>query len=179
MPLRNTSDRFGGISKGLHWLTVLAVMAAAALGLWIEEMEVSLSTIRYFGWHKTVGITVLTLTLLRIAWHLRSPVPPVLPASAVAERLAKGVHVTLYACLLAIPLTGWIGSSASGLDTVVFGGITLPAIAPVSERIEEMAFDIHETLAALLAVLVALHVAGALNRAIIHRDGTLRRMLGG
>ena len=179
MRLGNRPDSFGVVTKSIHWLTVLAVMAAAALGIWIEEMEVSLATIRYFGWHKTVGITVLALTLLRIAWHFWSPVPPVLPASAVAERLARAVHLALYGCLVAMPLTGWIGSSATGLDTIVFGKVTLPAIAPVSATIEDLAFDIHETLAVLLGLLVALHVAGALNRAIVHRDGTLKRMLGG
>ncbi|MXQ08702.1 cytochrome b [Alphaproteobacteria bacterium GH1-50] len=179
MALKNGPESFGIATRSLHWLTVLAVVAAGGLGLWIEEMEVSLATLQYFGWHKTAGITVLGLTVLRIVWHRLSPVPPVLPAPPMAERLAKAVHLSLYACLLAMPLTGWIGSSATGLDTVVFGGITLPAIAPVSEAIEETAFEIHETLAALLWVLIALHVAGALNRAFLHRDATLRRMLRG
>ena len=81
--------------------------------------------------------------------------------------------------MLAIPVTGWIGSSATGIDTVIFNRWTLPRIAPVSEAWEDAAFEVHETLVTLLVAVLALHVAGALHRALIRRDGTLRRMVRG
>ena len=180
MAARNGADRFGWVTRALHWGTALAVLAALPLGLWISDMEPSLAALRYFGWHKTLGITVLALILLRIVWHRVSPPPPPIPSGTVwQDRAATFVHRAFYLLLLAMPLSGWIASSATGIDTVVFGRWTLPRIAPVSEAWEEAGFEIHETIASLLVVLIVLHVAGAAHRALIHRDGTLRRMVTG
>ena len=81
--------------------------------------------------------------------------------------------------MLAVPLSGWAYGSATGIDTVIFGRITLPPVAPVSPDWEAALVILHRTLAWSLLGLVALHVAGALERAAVRRDGTLRRMLTG
>lgn len=179
MGLRNTAATFGWLTRGLHWLTAALVLAAVPLGLWIARMEPSLAALRYYGWHKTLGITVLALIVLRLCWHRVSPPPAPLPSGPPwQDRLARAVHAGLYIALVAMPLSGWIASSATGIDTVVFGRWTLPSIAPVSERWETAGFAVHGILAWGVVALVALHVAGAIRRGL-KSDGTMRRMIRG
>ncbi len=173
--LGNTPDRFGLVTRLLHWVTALAVFGLLGLGTYIARMQVNLSNLWLFGLHKSLGVTVLSLTLLRIAWHLWTPPPPPLPDVPWRTRLARAVHRTIYALLLLIPVFGWAASSATGLDVVVFSRWTLPPIAPVSEAWEAALFLVHRVLATTLAVLILIHVAGALTR----RDGTLWRMISG
>ena len=80
--------------------------------------------------------------------------------------------------MLTVPLAGWAASSATGIDTILFGRWTLPRIAPVSEAWDRWGFALHGGLALALAALVTLHIAGALWRHWGHQDATLRRMLG-
>lgn len=168
-------ETIGWPTRALHWATAGAVIGALPLGLWIARAEPSLSTLWLFGLHKTLGISVLALTLLRLGWRRVSPPPPPLPSTPLRDMAARAVHGAFYVLLLAMPLLGWIGSSATGIDTVVFGRWTLPRIAPVSPAWEEAAFTAHGVLGWVLILMIALHVAGALER----RDGTLRRMIFG
>lgn len=180
MAFRNTPERFGSVTRALHWVTVILVFAALVLGNRIAHMEVSLSALKFFGYHKTLGISVLALIVFRILWHVFSPPPkPLQHGVGWQDGLAKAVHRAFYVLLLAMPLTGWAASSASGIDTVVFGRWTMPAIAPVSERWEEVGFVIHGIIAKLLVATILLHVGGALYRAVLKKDGTLRRMITG
>ena len=180
MAFRNTSERFGFVTKTLHWVTVILVFAALVLGNRIAHMEVSLSALKLFGYHKTLGISVLALIVFRMLWHRITPPPhPIRSGIRWQDGLAKAVHRAFYVLLLAMPLTGWVASSATGIDTVVFGRWTLPVIAPVSERWEEIGFLIHGIIAKLLVATILLHIAGALYHALAKRDGTLRRMTTG
>lgn len=180
MAATNGAATFGWVTRALHWLTALIVLSALPLGLWIARMEPSLAAIRYFGLHKTLGVTALALVLFRILWHRMTPVPAPLPGRAIwQDRAARMTHSAFYVLLIAMPLSGWIASSATGIDTVVFRYLTLPRIAPVSEAWETVGFAIHGFIGWCLIVLVVLHVAGALHRAFVLRDGTLMRMLTG
>ncbi|SEG30236.1 cytochrome b [Jhaorihella thermophila] len=173
--LVNTPNRFGLITRLLHWATAIAVLGLLVLGTYIARMQVNLSNLWLFGLHKSIGVTALLLTLLRIAWHIWTPPPPPLPDARWRIALARAVHRAIYALLLLTPIFGWAASSATGLDVVVFNRWTLPAMAPVSEAWETALFLIHRVLATTLAVLIVVHVAGALTR----RDGTLWRMIWG
>jgi cytochrome b561 len=93
--------------------------------------------------------------------------------------VARWVHRALYALMLAVPMTGWIASSATGIDVVVFGLVTLPPVAPLSEAWDRVFFALHGGLTKLLIVLLILHAAGAVMRHVRHGDRTLRRMIGG
>jgi cytochrome b561 len=177
--IRNSGDRFGLATRVLHWTMAAAILATLPIGLWIANAQPSLAIIKWFGIHKTIGMTILALAVIRIAWHRITPPPGPLPGGpAWADRVARTTHRAFYVLLLVIPLSGWIGSSASGLDTVVFGRWTVPAIAPASPGIETAAFAVHGAAAFLLAGLIVLHVAGAVKRAL-GGDGTLRRMMTG
>jgi cytochrome b561 len=179
MALRNGPEGFGLVTRALHWLTAAGVLAMLGLGLTIARMEASLSNLWLFGLHKTIGLTLLALTLVRIAWHRASPPPPPIAAPRPWQtRLAVATHAGFYALLLVAPLAGWVASAASGLDVVVFGRWTLPKVAPTSPALEAAAFAVHRAATWTFGALVLLHIAGAAARAA-RGDGTLRRMLRG
>ncbi|MDJ1008571.1 MAG: cytochrome b/b6 domain-containing protein [Paracoccaceae bacterium] len=175
MSAANDTDGFGWVSRTIHWAMALGVIGALGFGTYIARMEVNLSNLWMFAAHKTVGITLLALLVLRVVWHLVSRPPEPLPAAPWKSAVARWAHRAFYLLLLAVPLSGWVASSATGIDTVVFGRWTLPAIAPASEAWEEAGFAVHSVLTKLLALLILLHIAGAVTR----RDGTLRRMIAG
>ena len=181
MTARNTPDGFGWVSRSLHWLMALLILFMLGLGTYIGRMEPALSNLWLYGLHKSFGISLLVLVLLRIAWHRASSPPASLTADIPPWqiRTARLTHRALYTLMLAVPLTGWIASSATGIDTVLFNRITLPGIAPVSETWETAFFTVHAILTKLLLFCTALHVVGALNRHFAHQDATLRRMIRG
>ena len=180
MGLCNSATEFGTVTRVLHWVTAVLVLLALALGYWIASMDVTLSVLKYFGYHKTLGAVVLALVVFRIIWHrISAPPDPVSHGIGWQDTLARAVHRAFYVLLLAMPVSGWVASSATGIDTVIFSRWTLPAIAPVSETWEEAGFLIHRTIAKGLVAVIGLHVGGALFHALVWRDGTLRRMVRG
>lgn len=179
MALRNTPDSFGLVSRLIHWTMAALILALLPLGLRIATMEPGLANLWLYGLHKTLGLTALALVLARILWHRLSPPPPPLgPPRAWETRAAKAGHGALYGLMLAMPLTGWIASSATGLDVMYAERWVVPAIAPVSETIERLGFAAHGLLGKLLIAVVLLHMAGAVKRAVAG-DGTLHRMIRG
>jgi cytochrome b561 len=178
MALRNEADSFGLITRLIHWLMAILILAMFALGLKITSMEPGLSNLWLYGLHKTVGFTLLVLVVLRLLWHVVSPPPqPIGPAGRM-RTFVKAWHWTLYALMIATPVAGWAGSSASGIDTVVFNRFTLPPLVAVSESAEFVWFILHEIFAKVLIGMVVLHMLGALKRQM-EGDGTLSRMLKG
>lgn len=177
MVWRNTPHSFGRISRILHWTMALAILGTLALGTYIAGMQPGLANLWLYGLHKGIGMALLALVLTRLIWHRISPPPPPLGAG-VLVRIARMVHGTFYLLLLAVPLSGWIASSATGLDVMLFDRWQVPTIAPVSETWEKIGFALHGLLTKTLFALICLHVLGALKRAI-EGDGTLRRMITG
>jgi cytochrome b561 len=169
---------FSLVTRVLHWLMALGILATFALGAYIARMEVGLSNLWLFGLHKTLGIALLGLGAIRVLWHLVCPPPGPLPGPPEWQMaLARLTHKALYLLMFAVPLSGWAYASATGLDVLIFNRFTLPPIAPVSETWEARLLLLHETLTWTLLALVALHVAGALKRGLVSRDGTIARMI--
>lgn len=178
MGLRNGPDEFGLVTRILHWATMLLVIGQLALGLRIADLEPGLATLWLYGLHKTVGFALLALILARIAWHLYSPPPsPIGPRSA-AFWAARAAHWAIYALLLAIPLTGWAGGSATGIDVMIADRWTLPPLVEPSEAAEAYWFRLHDILTKLLMALITIHMLGAFKREM-EGDGTLTRMIRG
>lgn len=175
--IRNTPETFGLVTRLLHWGIAGLVVVQVSLGLRIGDMQPGLSNLWLYGLHKSLGVTVLALMTARILWHLASP-PPKPVGGGWQATLARVTHGTIYALLLAIPLTGWAASSATGIDTLVFDRWTVPPIAPVSPVWETRLFALHDLLTKLLLALLALHAGAALKREM-DGDGTLRRMVTG
>jgi cytochrome b561 len=177
MALRNSPDSFGFVSRLIHWLMALLVLSLIALGLRLSWMEPSLANLWLYGLHKTLGLTALALVLVRILWHVVSPPPG--PMATGWERLfIKAWHWTLYALMIATPIAGWAGSSASGIDTVYAETFVVPPLVEPNETSEFVWFILHEIFAKTLFGMVIVHMLAALKREM-EGDGTLTRMLKG
>ena len=176
--LRNTDKEFGLVSKLLHWGMALHIFAMLIFGTYIANMKVGFDNLHLFDWHKASGLIALVLVLARLGWRYYSPVPGTLTRGTKPAELllAHAVHLVLYNVMILMPLTGWIASSAVGLDITFFGLFRIPFIAPASEATEHLFFTIHGILAYVLIVAVIIHIAGALKRHFVLKDNTLRRM---
>ncbi len=183
MQVFNTKVRYGAVAIGLHWIVALLIAGMIGLGFamvrYFEAPDALATKFALYQWHKSFGVTVLALALLRLGWRLVNPVPPLPDTLKPYERaLARFTHGALYGLLLATPLAGWVMTSASSFPIgEVFGLFTLPALVGDSQRVYEVARVVHEVLAWSLVAVVALHVAGALKHHFVLRDDVLRRML--
>lgn len=180
MMMRNSEYRWGWVSRLLHWLMAVLIAAQWVLGKVGHEMARSPAKLDVLTWHKSLGVLLLLLALLRLAWRLagRVPLPPA-QSSAWKVRAAHIVHGALYALLVAIPLSGWVMVSAKNMPFSVFWLLPWPDIVPPGESLGEAAEEVHEALAVLLLALVLVHVAAALWHHLVLKDDVLRRMLSG
>ena len=171
-------NRYSTVSLVLHWL--IAALVVTQIGLiWAHEATEGPISREFVTLHKSVGLSILVLTLVRLGWRIANPAIP-LPAETPRwqKLLARGNHVLFYVLLLAMPLVGWAASSAAGRDIVWFGLFNWPLLPIGGGR--EMAgnlMDVHEAAAKLLIFLVVLHVIGALKHQFIDRDNVLHRMI--
>ncbi len=180
MGVRNTPSSFGLVSRTIHWAMAAAILGMLPFGLWLEGQKIGLSNLWLYGLHKSIGMTLLALVLVRIVWHRISPPPHQLTQSIASWqiRAARWAHWALYLLMVLVPLSGWIGSAATGIDVTVWG-LTLPSVWPQTEGWDKGGFAAHSILTKLLLAVVLLHFAGALHRAFVHRDRTLTRMIRG
>jgi cytochrome b561 len=183
MPPPETA-RYHPLSIALHWLLALALIGMFAVGLYMEGLSFSPQKLKLYNWHKWAGVTVLTLSFIRLMWRLTHRPPP-LPAAMQAamppwQRWAHhATHHGLYLLFFAVPLLGWGYSSATGFSIVLFGVLPLPDFVPVSEGLAEVLKASHKYAAYAMAFLVLLHVGAALKHQVVDRDGLMRRMLWG
>lgn len=178
MALRNTPERFGGLAKLFHWLTLFMLIGSFTLGLSMVGMELSPTKLQYYSWHKWLGVTVFAVTILRLAWRLADPPPPAPAGMPRVLRLAAGVsHATLYAILLVMPLTGWVMSSALDMSVVYLGIWEIPDLVSPDRGLGETMKQVHGLLAWLLLTVIAVHVLAALYHHVYMRDDVLKRML--
>jgi cytochrome b561 len=177
---------YGAVAVTLHWLIALLIFAMLAIG-WRMTDEAVPQMVRFelYQLHKSLGLTILALTVIRIAWRLVHPPPPLAPDFiGWRRRAAQLVHAALYGIMLGLPLTGWAMVSASpwGLPTIVFDLFEWPHI-PVLASLEnkepvEAAFkEAHEWLVWGAILLLLLHIAGALKHRFLDREYHLARML--
>jgi cytochrome b561 len=179
MTWKNTADRWGPVSQLLHWLIVLLVLMLAIVGLTMGELPKTPKYFWVYTMHKSVGITVLALVLVRIGGRLYAGAPRPVPGTPTWQaRIASLTHFLLYALLLAMPLSGWLYDSASGLRPFRwFGLVLVPKLSGPNEGLSELSHDGHELLFWVLVALVALHAAAAFYHHIFQNDATLSRML--
>ncbi len=161
----------------LHWLVALLIFVAFPLGVYMHELPVSPDKLKLYSYHKWIGITILMLAAARVMWRT-TYTPPALPASMAQwqHRVTHIVHGLLYVLILAIPLSGWLMSSAKGFQTVWFGVLPLPDLVGKDKALGELLAEVHQVLNFSLLVLVFLHVAAALKHHFIERQPFLQRM---
>lgn len=165
------------LAIALHWLSAAAVIALIALGLWMTGLPIGLPKVVAYAWHKWIGITVLLLSLLRLFVRWRWP-PPALPAPLAAweRRLAPAAHWMLLALLLALPISGWLMSSAGGVSVVWFAVLPLPDLVPRDRELFAALRTTHHLLARLLIAAIVLHLAAVVWHDVVHRHGIFKRM---
>jgi cytochrome b561 len=179
MPARNSPVRYGFVAQALHWVIVGLLVVQVTLGTIAHELPLGLEKLVTLARHKSFGITILGLAVIRLAWRWidRPPPPPAMPRW---QRVAASLnHWALYAILFAMPVSGWMMSSASNIPVSWFGLVQLPDLVAPDRGLKEALEEVHETLAKVLYALAGLHVAAAIKHQFVDRDGLLLRMLPG
>lgn len=161
----------------LHWIAALLIVCNLALGVTMINLALSPSTLRLYGWHKWIGITVLLTAAARLAWRWAHPPPPAVAMPAWQRRAAAGTHAALYVLMLAIPLSGWVYSSSTGVSVVYLGLVPLPDLVGKDKALAGVLKAVHAALNFTLLALVCVHVGAALRHHAADRNGVLPRML--
>ena len=177
MPDSEQATRYTTTAIVLHWLIAAAVIGLIGWGWWMQtipKLPVG-PRVDAYNLHKSIGMTVLLLMLLRITWRARHRPPPLAPMPRWQAQLARPVHVLLYVCLIVQPLSGYLGSAFSGYP-VRFFGIVLPAWAPKHDMLKDVFSVVHLVNSWVLVGALALHVAGTVKHALLERDGSFRRI---
>src|ERR1700733_8365873 len=170
--------RYGFISQALHWLTVAMVTAQFVLIDAAEVTPLEIKNPKMLGYHKSVGETVLVLSIVRLVWRATHP-PPALPLSIPKRQrtLAHVTHGAFYCLLFAIPISGMLISFASGKNINWFGHFTIPNFFAPGKIATKIFAQMHDSLAAVLFFTVLVHVAAALKHHLWDKDQVLNRML--
>lgn len=169
--------RYTATAIGLHWLMAVLILGTFGVGFYMADLPLSPTKLQIYSWHKWAGITAFLLVLLRIVWRITHQPPPLPPAMPRWQQLAAhGGHALLYLLMVAIPLTGWLMSSAKGFQTVYFGVLPIPDLLAKNKELGDLLRDVHATLNFLMIAIVAGHVGAALKHHFIDRDDILTRM---
>jgi len=172
------NQRYTPTAICLHWLVALGLISTFALGFYMEGLPLSPNKLKYYSWHKWAGMTLLALAVVRLAWRLSHPAPALPVSMSRMERLvAHAGHGLLYALMLAIPLSGWLMSSAQGFQVVWFGILPLPDLVSKNAELGALLNTVHVILNYTLLVAVGGHAAAALRHHFVKKDTVLMRML--
>jgi cytochrome b561 len=172
------SPRYSLPAIGFHWLIAALILGNLAFGWIIADLPLSPAKLKDLAWHKWIGITVLWLSGLRLLWRLWAPRPAVLASHADWEKhLATLAHLALYVLMFALPLSGWLMSSAAGVPVHYLDLFVLPDLLPRDRELAAMLKNAHGVIALGLTGVIALHILGAVKHHLIDRDSTLARML--
>ena len=178
IPLANTPTRYGSVAQFLHWLIVVLVALQFVLGIYGHGLPVSIERLMVLARHKSLGLTIFALVLLRLGWRLYSPPPPLPPASHwFLDTAAHWSHGLLYTLLLAMPPVGWLYSSASNLTVSWFGMFALPNLVRPDKHLAHGLLLAHQSMAWVLLTIVVIHAGAALWHHFLLRDDVLMRML--
>lgn len=172
-------DRYTKPAMLLHWLTALLIVAAFSLGLVMVDIPgFTPSKLKYYSWHKWLGVTVFALAVLRVLWRKANRPPP--PPAGMPQwqvKAADAMHVLLYVLIFAVPLSGYLYTTAAKVPVVYLGLFQIPALFEGNAELKALFKPVHYWLTMSLAALVAVHVLAALKHHFIDRDGVLKRML--
>lgn len=175
-------DRYNGIAVSLHWLIAFLIIVMLAGGKWMTALDLA-DPMRFYltQWHKSIGISILLLSLFRLIWRLSHKPPPPLAHIPRWERFAAAVtHMMFYVLMLAAPITGWLLVSASPLNipTLLFDAVPWPHVPGIqsSKSLESTMLNLHHLAVNVLLALLLLHVIAALRHHLVLQDQTFSRM---
>lgn len=169
--------RYPLFSRFLHWLMAILLLGMVILGYYMKSLPMSPVKFQLYSWHKWTGISVLTLVVVRLLWRYTHRLPS-LPhsMSVISIWAAKIGHLFLYSLMLAIPITGWLMSSAKGIPTVMFGLYPLPDLISKNKELGNTLVTVHIWLNYALITMVIAHVMAALKHQFIDRDRIFSRI---
>jgi cytochrome b561 len=177
----NTVNSYGIIAIVLHWFMAVVLVALVALGMYmVERPDVGFDTTKIWLilYHKEFGILVLALATLRLAWRAINALPRLVEQLPEWQKVAaRFVHLCFYALMFALPITGWLMSSAAGFPVSFFGLFDLPDFVSYDDYLFQRFVAIHKWLGYALIALIVVHSGAALRHHFVFRDGTLRKML--
>lgn len=178
MPSNPNSLRYDSFAQTAHWLVVLLLTGSFTLGLIMTELPTSPLRLRLFSWHKWLGVVIFAVAVLRLGWRLGHPAPPFPDSMPAWQREAAHIsHHFLYIFLFAVPLSGWLMSSAKGFQTVLFGRLPIPDLLSKNPPLGAALEEVHHLLAWLFLGLIGLHVVAAFKHLLVDRDAVFMRML--
>ena len=165
-------------AKALHWIMAVLLCGLLGLGFYMQGLPLSPQKLQFYSWHKWAGVSAFVLVVFRLAWRAGHP-PPALPAqmSPPLRFAAHAGHALLYLLMLAIPLSGWLMSSAKGFQTVWFGILPLPDLVAKDKALGDLLQTVHAGLNLFFVAVIAGHVGAALKHHFIDQDDILTRML--
>jgi cytochrome b561 len=176
---RQALARYSGIVILQHWVSAALIVTLFGLGWRMVSLPLSPSKFELYARHKSLGLVVLALSVVRLLWRVGSPIPALVDGPVWQRRAAAGTHWLLYALLFALPLSGWLFNSFAGFPLSLYSLVNLPPLATPEPALKESARLAHVWLGYLLLALLAIHAAAALHHQFVKRDGTLSRMLPG
>ena len=170
--------RYTRTAKALHWLMAILFFGLLALGFYMHDLPLSPEKLKLYSWHKWAGVTAFLLVWFRLFWRVTHR-PPALPDTMprVMQFAAHAGHFVLYALMLAIPLSGWLMSSAKGFQTVWFGVLPIPDLLGKNKELGDLLQTVHMSLNLLFVAVIAGHIGAALKHHFIDKDDILTRML--
>jgi len=168
---------YGAVAKILHWSVVGLLVAQYAIGWFMPDIHHSMEPGRAMIAHVSVGITVLALIIVRLAWRVFHPVMPD-PSLPLWQRYASGViHWLLYTLVIATTMTGWLFASFRGWTIPYFFAVPLPMLASESASAIRFIHGWHQAMEWSLLVVIGIHIAAALMHVFLYRDRIMQRML--
>ena len=178
MQITNTTHKYGWMAQVLHWSMALLIIFLLALGLYMVPLPLNALKLKLYGWHKEWGIVVLMLVVFRLLWRLSTFQPPYPSHMPTWQKwAASSVHFAFYLLMIAMPLSGWLLSSASGLPVSFFGWFVLPDLISGNEQSRYLLTEVHKWLGYAFIAAICGHVGAALQHHFIDKDDILRRML--
>ena len=181
--ITNSDQRYGLVAIVLHWLMALLLITLLVLGLYMVELpDAGYDTrkIELILYHKELGIAAALLVALRLAWRIGNVLPALVARLPEWQKVtARFVHLSFYALMLALPITGWLMSSAAGIPVSFFGWFYLPDLISHNELLFRAFIRIHQWLAYALIACLLVHAGAALTHHLLFKDDTLRKMLPG
>ncbi|MDP9083314.1 MAG: cytochrome b [Pseudomonadota bacterium] len=178
MSNHSSPSRYSAVAQALHWVIAALIVTQYVLASLANELPIGLHKLALLARHKSVGMTILMLAVLRVLWRLKNP-PPALPAgmSPLERLLARATHFAFYFLLFTMPLTGWLMSSAKNYSVSWFGLFTWPNLIAKNEPAFDVLRGTHEILSGALFVIAVLHILAALKHHFWNKDDVLLRML--